>query len=342
MTYGVVIVSWNGDSYLRECLSSVLAQEMAPMTVVVVDNASDDRSLDIVSSFERSLAVAGTALCVITERHNTGFTQAANRGLNALLTAGLVDFVLLLNQDATLDPGFAGAATRAFQHDERTGVLGAKIFLPNGLTIQHAGGFIERPRMIGRHYAHHQPDQTPEVHNQREVEFVTAAAMAIRVAALRDVGVFDEIFSPGYYEDVDLCDRMHQRSWKVVYVPTLVATHAESISFGKRDDLRGLAHRNRLFYALPNLVDPETRESFDRAERAYFRSRPPFDDLRAMGLAYLSALLGLREAMLARVRPEARTPELATALIDLLGELRRDLIEKGHHRPLPLRVARTG
>ena len=340
MKYGVVIVAWNAASHLRECLSSVVAQAAPPAAVVVIDNASDDRSVDVVESFEEPLRRAGASLVLAREAINTGFTRAANRGLDILLVSnGAVDFALLLNQDATLEPGWAAGAARLLQDDSRVGVVGAKIFQPNGFTIQHAGGFIERPRMIGRHYGHHQPDQNVDLQQQREVEFVTAAAMAVRLRALREVGVFDEIFSPGYYEDVDLCDRMRAESWKVMYSPALVARHAESLSFAKRDDLRGLAHRNRLFYALRFLANPETREDFARSERAYLRSRPPLDDQRALGLAYLSALLGLRQALDARLLPEARTTELSEALIEMFAELRRDLLEEGQRRA-PIRVAR--
>jgi O-antigen biosynthesis protein len=342
MTCGVVIVSWNGESWLGQCLSSVVAQAAPPATIVVIDNASDDRSLEIVATFESSLLALGGRLIVVREENNTGFTRAANRGLNTLLASDTrVEFAVLLNQDAALDPGWIREAARVLNDDERIGVLGAKIHLPNGFTIQHAGGYIERPRMIGRHFAHHQPDQRPDLHQQREVEFVTAAAMAVRLDALRDVGVFAEIFSPGYYEDVDLCDRMRAASWKVMYSPALVARHAESISFGQRDDLRSLAHRNRLVYALPYLVDAALREAFSRAEREYFRSHPPLDDHRALALAYLSVLLGLRDAVAARVPRADRSRQLTEALVDMFTELRRELVEEGQRRA-PIRVARHG
>jgi GT2 family glycosyltransferase len=329
MTCGVVIVAWNGEEYLEACLRSVLAQSVAPAVIIVIDNGSDDRSLEIVQTYVDIAAQHGAALQVIAEATNTGFTPAANKGL-AMLRDGsrAPDVAILLNQDATLDGDWCEVVGAAFESDRRVGVVGSKLLRPNRLTIQHAGGYLERPRFVGRHYGHHEPVEWLRTNESREVEFVTGAAMALRMMALEDTGTFHEVFAPGYYEDVDLCLRMSAHGWKVVYLPTAVGTHIESASFGRRVDRLSLAHRNRLFFALPWLVDPHFREEFCRAELRAGRDAST-DERRALGAAYLSTLLRLSEAIDARLDSEKRSDALHLSLIDMLTELRASIVNGG-------------
>lgn len=321
MKSAVVIVAWNGERYLRECLDSVLGQTVAPGLVVVVDNASDDSSAELARSYESAAQDRGTSLRVMAQSENTGFSRGANTGLRMCLTdSPAPDTVILLNQDATLDATWCERISEVFGARPRVGAVGSKIFYPNRLTIQHAGGYIERPRLVGRHYGHHDTGSV-EFDQLRDVEFVTAAAIALRAEALREAGVFDEIYSPGYYEDVDLCERLRARGWDVVYCPDAIATHVESASFAERAERLHLGHRNRLIYALPQLADDAFRETFRHAERQYLRDHALPDECRALAAACLSVMLMLPEALQARI-PSATDHALAIALIALLADLR--------------------
>ncbi len=331
MTSGVIVVAWNGESYLEACLRSVLTQTELPRRLIVVDNDSRDRSLEIARSFEAETGRLDVSLTVVEEPRNTGFTSGANRGLKALIDGREdLDFAVLLNQDATLHPAWCEAATAVLAADPRVGAVGSKILLPNGLTVQHAGGYLAKPRFLGRHYGHHATDVPHDFAALREVDYVTAAAMALRVTTIRAIGTFDEVFSPGYYEDVDWCTRARTAGWKVVYAPEAVATHVESASFRLRPERLSLSHRNRLVYALPHLADASCRREFASAERQYFCGAAPGEDRRALGFAYLWFLLMLPDLAATRIPGVSGSPELVTELIDLFGGLRRDLLDVSH------------
>jgi GT2 family glycosyltransferase len=231
----------------------------------------------------------------------------------------------MLNQDASLDSTWCEAIQRRFDSDGSIGIVGSKIFHPNRLTIQHAGGYLERPRLVGRHFGHHRSDDRPLLHAEREVEFVTAAAMAIRLSALVKTGCFQEIFSPGYYEDVDLCDRIHEAGWKILFCPEAIAIHAESASIDDRVRRLTLSNRARLIYALRWLVDDRFRDEFSRAERQHINSDLSADERRALTAAYLELLLILRRALNARVGRDRLTPAVTSELFEMLVGL-RDLI----------------
>jgi GT2 family glycosyltransferase len=181
--------------------------------------------------------------------------------------------------------------------------------------------------MVGLHYGHHEPDE-PGVHDElREVDFVTGAAMLLRVSALAEVGPFNEAFSPGYYEDVELCARLRTAGWSVLIVPSARAFHAESSSFSDRDTRLRLAHRNRYLFLLPRLADVTFREEFMAAEVAFLRDEAHFDELRAIRSAVLdlqSRLGGLVVKRLAG-RPCPRDlADAASAVLDRLSEASAD------------------
>jgi GT2 family glycosyltransferase len=293
---------------------------------VVVDNGSHDRTREIARSVESDFRRLAVELTVIEEHRNTGFTSGANRGLEVLLQEE-PDFAVLLNQDATIDPEWCGAVATVLETEPRAGAVGSKILLPNRLTIQHAGGYLEKPRLMGRHYGHHLGDTSFDFGRRRDVEYVTAAGMALRATTLREIGLFDELFSPGYYEDVDWCTRARAAGWKVVYEPRAVATHVEPASFHLRPDRLNLFHRNRLLYALPSLVDDSFRREFVEAERRYANQGGAVDERRAMRMAYLWVVLVLPElAATGRIPATSpHSPAFVPQLIEMFGDLRREL-----------------
>jgi GT2 family glycosyltransferase len=329
MTSGVVIVAWNGERYLRDCLQSVLAQTTLPDEIVVVDNGSADNSMAIVREFKNQADRLRTSLRMVCNSRNLGFTRGANAGIKVLASSpSPVECVALLNQDAVLDPTWHETVQRRFQSDPAIGVVGTKIFHPNRLTIQHAGGYLDRPRMVGRHFGHHDSNESPVVHVEREVEFVTAAAMAVRTSALLQAGGFDEIFSPGYYEDVDLCVRLHEAGWKILFCPDAVATHVESGSFANRVHRLTVSNRARLIYALRWCTADDFRAEFARAERSYLDTELSTDERRALTAAYLEFLLMLPRALKARARETEISAAVTAALLQMVVDFREQIVSK--------------
>ena len=322
MRCAAAIVAWNGQDMLGPCLASLVEQSEPPAAVVVLDNASVDSTSAVARRFIEPARARGIQLSVIRPPRNLGFTLGANAAMGALLKGQPApDVVLLLNQDVCVAPEWCAQIQSAFSSQPRAGIVGSLLLYPDGATVQHAGGYLERPRLLGRHFDHHAPrpvgPQTP-----RQVEFVTGAAMAIRADALRSVGLFAEIFSPGYYEDVDLCDRIRAADWSVWYWPDAVGTHAESTSFSRRQDRFRLSHRNRLVYAIRDLGDRRVRTEFLEAEAAYLRAATDLDELVALAAAYRWFVLGLNDALAAR-RPGRQNAVLHGQLADAFADLGR-------------------
>ncbi len=125
--------------------------------------------------------------------------------------------------------------------------------------------------------------------------------MMLRTECLRDLGLFEELFSPGYYEDVELCDRFIHNGWSVCYVPEATVIHAESSSFSNRDLRLRVSHRNRLIFALPHFLEATAAEKFLDAESNFLINDAHHDEVRAVSGAALDVLILLPAAINARI-----------------------------------------
>ena len=277
MKVSVIIPVWNGREYLLACLDALLAQEYQDLEVIAVDNASTDGSADLVA--ERYPQVR-----LIRNRVNLGFAGGCNVGLRAAQG----DVLVLLNQDTRVLPGWLRALVDALRQP-KVGVVGCKILYPDGKTIQHAGGRIEWPLGMAYHYGKGERDDG-QWDEPRQVEYVTGAAMAFRRDVLERVGLLDEEFWPGYFEDTDFCFRVRETGYEVRYVPDSVLIHTETTATGDPLAVSCAYERGRLRFVLKHLPPSRFLAEFVPAEERQHRSLiqgPEGDPLR---IAYLGAI----------------------------------------------------
>lgn len=302
----VVVLTWNGAAYVEACLAALLAQASeATLEVLVVDNGSTDGTAGLVAR-----QFPGVRL--IRHERNLGFSAGNNAGLRA---AG-GEVLVLLNQDTVVHPGWLAALLAAFD-DPAVGIAGCKLLYPNG-TIQHAGGFIYGPCADADHHGRGAPDDG-RFDQAADAEFVTGAALAIRRAAMEQIGLLDEGFSPAYYEDIDWCYRARAAGWRVRYVPGAVVTHFESTATGAETYARKFAvTQGRVRFALKHWPLDRLLAEFGPAERLWVAA--PDRGIKVMGArgAYLAVLLGLPEIVASRPgEPAAETEALLGLLVDL-------------------------
>lgn len=253
-----IVLCWNGAPFVSACLTSLLTQTLREIEIIVVDNASTDDTVTLVEH-------AYPQVTLIRNARNLGFAG----GMNVGLEAARAPVVVLLNQDVILDPDCLDQIAAAFATEERVGAVGAKLYFPDRLTLQHAGGRLDQPLALGQHRGYGEID-VGQYDTPCDVEYVTGAVLGLRRAALDEVGRLDERFWPGYFEEVDLCRRLRAAGWRVLYWPPAVAVHRESASLGKNTDRYYAAyHRSRLRYQLKHLAPAEWR-AFVAAEAARY------------------------------------------------------------------------
>ena len=301
MRAAVIVLSWNAAPELAACLDALGRQSRPPERTLVVDNASLDGSAAMV-------AARFPTTELIRNPRNLGFSGGMNVGLRALLDGpGRPDVAVLLNQDTEVDPGWLEALLAPLAADGRAGAAGSKIRFADG-RLQHAGATIEWPLGLVRHVGWGEPDQG-QYDEERDYDLLTAAAIALRLSALQEVGLFDEGYAPAYFEDVDLCWRLRRAGQRLVYAPGATLAHQESHS--TRDELARMAyyHRGRMRYLLKRCALPELAGPLLSAESAYAARRANAPEGRALRWAYAETLGSLPAIVAARApfHPEQPT-----------------------------------
>lgn len=224
--FSVIVCTLNGARVLPACLASLLANHGVTFEVIVVDNGSTDATAQIARGF------AGVRL--IRAGQNLGFAGGNNLGL----LAARGEYLVLLNDDTETPPDWLAHVAAGFARHERIGAVGCKLVYPNKRpandprerVIQHAGGVLLANGNTG-HAGVGEPDRG-QWNAGRECDYVTGAALALRRAALVEVGLLDPAFFPIYYEEVDLQTRLREAGWKIWYEPAAWLVHYESQTQG--------------------------------------------------------------------------------------------------------------
>ena len=315
----VIVLSWNGADDLPACLDAVLGQAGAAADLLVVDNGSVDGSAALVR--ERYPAAR-----LVENGRNLGFSAGMNVGMGLLrASAEPPDVVVLLNQDTVVAPGWLRAILAPLEQDERIGAVGCKIYYPDGRTLQHAGAWVEPGRAVPRHYGYGEID-AGQYDQPRAVEYVTGAAMALRMRALDQVGLLDEGYSPAYFEEIDLCWRLRRTGYLVHYAPGATLRHAESRSVADSVRRSALFNRNRLRYVAKTFPSERLWADFRFVERVFLAAHGFGAEARALQWAYLQAILYRDEWRRAREQFYDVTDAERARLDALWANLRRDLV----------------
>jgi GT2 family glycosyltransferase len=243
--YAVVVVSHNHADMLPACMAAVGRLEPVPRTVVVVDNASSDRSCAAADAFADRLP-----LQLLQEPTNTGFPAAANRGIEATDSP----WVLSLNPDCAPRPDFVGrllAATAERPESDRIGSVTGRLVrasepdLTPEPVLDAAGMVVTRS---GRHFD--RGAGLPDDGRYDRPSWVfggTAAATLYRRRSLDDVAYPDgDRFVSSFFayrEDAELAWRLLWRGWRSLYVPDAVAFHRRR--FRPEQGRRGHSSINR-------------------------------------------------------------------------------------------------
>jgi N-acetylglucosaminyl-diphospho-decaprenol L-rhamnosyltransferase len=239
----VVVVSYNSRDHLRTCVEPLATEE--DLHVIVVDNASADDSLATVTDLP---------VTTVQQPKNGGFA----RGCNVGIAHGSAPFVLLLNPDTNASADAVRQLVGVLEEDERAGAAAPKILASDG-TVE----FSQRrfPRAVSTfaqalflHRAFPAATWTDELVRDEAAygrrgspDWVSGACILIRRSALERLGGLDEAFFM-YAEDIDLCRRLRDAGWDVVFEPESVITHVGGAS-APRPALLPVLAASRIRYA---------------------------------------------------------------------------------------------
>lgn len=244
----VVILNWNGKTFLEKFLPSVLASVYPNMELVVADNASTDDSLAF-------LATTYPDIRVIRFTVNHGFAKGYNEALKQVDAT----YYVLLNSDVEVTPGWLQPMADMLENDPSIAACQPKLLAWHNRHLFEyaggAGGWLDRygyPFARGRIF-----DVTEEDHGQYDsaepIFWASGAALFIRAAVFHAVGGFDGYFF-AHQEEIDLCWRIQLAGYKIYACPASVVYHVGGGTLPKGNSLKTyLNFRNNRIMLSKNL-----------------------------------------------------------------------------------------
>ncbi|MCI8417971.1 MAG: glycosyltransferase family 2 protein [Lachnospiraceae bacterium] len=240
----VVIPNYNGMKYMETCLEALLKQVEA-WQVIVVDNGSTDGSREWVLQQYPQIRLVGL-------KKNYGFCRAVNEGLRAAQTP----YVILLNNDTRVCPGFVKALVGALDRNPKAFSVAAKMLQYHRPDrIDDAGNLY---CALGWAFARGK-DKPSTLYGKPEEIFAACAGAAIyRKSVLKQIGDFDEAHF-AYLEDIDLGYRARIFGWRNLYEPTAQVYHVGSGTSGSRYNAFKVFHstRNNVYLIYKNMPWPQ-------------------------------------------------------------------------------------
>ena len=257
----VTIVTWNSGQFIKRCLESVLAQKYDRKEIVIVDNNSTDGTIDILEQFEDRCRI-------IYNNDNLGFASAQNQAI----AASRGEWVMTLNPDVLLLPGFIQALVEAGNIEPQIGTVCGKL-----LTIKSSFDLPEQPLVdsTGIYFTpmlRHLDRGSQEVDNGHYLrnEYVfgaTAAAALYRRGMIEDIAIDGDFFDPDFFvyrEDADVAWRAQLLGWRCMYTPAARGYHVRKVLPGNRRELSAAINmhsvKNRFLMRLKNITGPVYRK----------------------------------------------------------------------------------
>src|SRR4051794_11127452 len=225
MDVSIIIPVLNKIEFTRQCLDRIWRNSGDDIAyeVIVVDNASSDGTQDWFADVARF----PRAVQYVRNEVNLGYAKANNIG--ARLSAAR--YLLFLNNDTLVQPGWLREMLRVAGSDPSIGVVGIKQLFPYTNIIYHTG-IVFAPGGVPQHLYPHLDASLPQVNKESEYQAVTGPCLMIERALFEECNRFDEAYVNGY-EDVDLCMGVRRHRRKIVCCTSAFIYHYGQISEGR-------------------------------------------------------------------------------------------------------------
>jgi GT2 family glycosyltransferase len=239
----LIITNWNGSNLLRECLPTVLKaveyDQDHLYEIMVIDDCSTDDSLKVLAKNFPKIRVEKTP-------QNLGFQEANNYAVK--LTDSKI--VMPMNNDIKLDSKALYYLSKHFDNKEIFAVSG-KIFAFDQSTFLYGnrGGYFRKGHF-------HLYEKSPE--DDSQTLFACGGAFMVNRKQYLELGGFDSMYHPLYYEEIDLSYRALKRGWEVNYEPLSIAYHKVQATITRQEERRNISlisARNNYLFVWKNILD---------------------------------------------------------------------------------------
>ena len=311
----IVIVSYNSQDFIENCICSVAEQNYDDWFLVVVDNNSGDDTVKKIREFrEINQGMAGSNFRLITLKRNIGFSRAVNHAVFNFISGEKkslekeLKFLILLNPDIYLKQNALKELISTFRTGKnhrlpfkKTGAAGGLILDYKRNIIQHLGGRIEDNFITshigyGKSYSKLKQEYRQKAGNKngpgqagdlRDVSYITGAFFATEFQLFKSIGGFDPGYRPLYFEELDYCLKIKRTGRRVTVNYNSTARHFEGASVKKFSrNFYKYYHKNRIRCAVINLGFKNFFGKFVCSELAWLKNSATADQILPVLYAY--------------------------------------------------------
>lgn len=229
----IIILTFNELRFTKLCLELIRWHTPEPYELVVVDNASTDGTVEYLRS--------QNDIRLFPNDKNNGFAKGCNQGIQT--AAG--DYILLLNNDTAVAPGWLGNMINCLESNKSIGIVGPR------------SNYVKPPQLLGVGYTNMAEvlSFSTDFNKERdpakwfELEMAVGFCMLIKREVIKEVGLLDERFGIGFFEDDDYCRRAREKGFKIMCAGDTFVHHFGSASFiGNKIDYNRLVKISWLKY----------------------------------------------------------------------------------------------
>ncbi len=223
MSCDIIVVVWNQVGITRRCLESIVNRTQADYRLILIDNASDDETSKYLDDFTNTNS---ERVVLIRNKTNLGFLKAANQGL----IKSQAKYACLLNNDTVVTKGWLRELISVAESNPRLGILNpSSTTLGQKVPLKDIDKYAGKIRRYRGEYV--------------EMAQVSGFCMCIKREVIDKIGILDESYGMGYFEDTDYSRRAREAGFKMARVKASYVYHQENVSFG------GLKRRDETFKA---------------------------------------------------------------------------------------------
>jgi GT2 family glycosyltransferase/glycosyltransferase involved in cell wall biosynthesis/predicted Zn-dependent protease len=248
----IIILTWNQLSFTQACLASIAKHTPEPYELIVIDNFSSDGTV----AWLRTQAALDSRIAVIENTVNRGFAAGCNQGISAANG----DFILLLNNDTVVTEGWLSGMREPLERYPDAGIIGPMTNSASGVQVVPSIGYTSLDE-LDAFATSFRADYRYRIIPQRRV---VGFCMLFSRKLVEKVGLLDESFGSGNFEDDDYCLRAELAGYRNLIVGDVFVHHFGGATFtGNQVDYSQAMMKNLLTFkkkwALENLEESTLR-----------------------------------------------------------------------------------
>ena len=330
----IIIVTYNSEDFIENCLKSVAASSYRKWFLAVIDNNSIDNTIKKIKEFKNSyVEVSPRNFKLIKLKKNIGFSAAVNNAIFNFIPKKKkkllkhIKYLILINPDLYLFKNTLSNLILPFELREHTkdlkeiGVVGGLILDYSKDIIQHAGGKV-KSNLITEHinYGKKFSGFSDSNYNMvkkltkgdnkkngtkvlKEVDYITGALFATDFTIFSKVGGLDTGYRPAYYEELDYCIKLKKIEKKIMVSHNAISRHFEGASVKKfSKNFYKFYHKNRLRCAVINFGFLYFFKEFLSEELRWIKSSATRDQKSALAYAYYINFIFLPYNLIVKIK----------------------------------------